>query len=296
MNETPLLPPRPPAARESRATLTLLTGEQAGRLFAIDGAILTIGRGPEAGLVIDEVGVSRRHAHIARTPEGGFYVEDLSSTNGTVVGAERVGVSLLQTGDILQIGTHVRLRFAVVDAIEESLYRHLYDSATHDPLTHAFNRRYLADRLAGALDDALHSGDDLAVLMVDVDSLKRVNDCFGHLAGDRALSTIAARIARALRCEDVLARYGGDEFVVLALGSDRIDSRQLAERVRQAVGGLRMRARGRNVRITASIGVASLIDVAPCDDPASALLALADRRMYSAKASGRNRVCDVTAT
>jgi diguanylate cyclase (GGDEF)-like protein len=287
-HDTPMLPPSPPLARDARASLMVLTGVHAGRLVSVGDAVVTIGRDPEVELVVDEVGVSRHHARVGRTPEGGFYVEDLGSTNGTFRGTERVGLAQLGTGDMLQIGTHVRVRFAVVDAIEESLCRRLYESSMHDPLTHMFNRRYLLDRLADALDEARRSRGDLAVLSVDIDSLKHVNDEFGHLAGDRALCAIAARIARSVRAEDVLARYGGDEFVVLALDSDGVDARQLAERIRRAAGGLRMRARGRDVRITASIGVACLVDVLPCVDPGAALLALADTRMYAAKASGGN--------
>jgi diguanylate cyclase (GGDEF)-like protein len=166
----------------------------------------------------------------------------------------------------------------------------------NDPLTHVFNRRYLADRLADALDDARHSHGGLSVLLVDIDALKHVNDRFGHLAGDTALRAIAARIAQSLRSEEILARYGGDQFVVLALGTDGGASRHLAERVRRAVEGLHMRARGREVGIIASIGVASLADVLPCDDPGAALLALADTRMYAAKASGGNRIGTGTAT
>ena len=193
---------------------------------------------------------------------------------------------------MLQLGPHLRVRFAIVDAVEESLGRRLYESSMHDPLTHVFNRRYLADRLLAEVARARRADGDVAVLMIDVDSLKGVNDRFGHLAGDRALCTVAARIRRALRIEDVLARYGGDEFVVLAVGTDAADAVQLAERIRRAVEGLHMSARGREVRITTSIGVASLAEVGASDDePVAALLAMADARMYEAKASGGNRVC-----
>lgn len=190
-----------------------------------------------------------------------------------------MGLVLLHTGDLLQVGPHIRLRFAVVDAVEESLCRQLYESSMHDPLTLLFNRRYLTDHLAEAVADSRHSGGDVAVLMIDVDAFKDVNDRFGHLAGDRALCTVGARILRSLRAVDVLARYAGDEFVVLAIGTDTDETRQLAERVRRAVEGLHMSARGREVRITASIGVATLREVVGRDDQAAALLTLADARM-----------------
>jgi diguanylate cyclase (GGDEF)-like protein len=263
----------------------------AGRLVSIDEKHpVTIGRAEDADLVVDETSVSRHHARVARTPEGGFYVEDLGSVNGTFVGASRVTVAPLERGNLLQLGPRLRMRFAIVDAVDEALHQQLYDSSVRDPLTQIFNRRYLAGRLRAEMARARRGGGDLAILMIDVDSLKAVNDSFGHLAGDRALTAVAARVHRTLRVEDVLVRYGGDEFVVLAVGTDRVDARQLAERIRRSVEGLHMSARGQEVRITASIGVASLEELAANDEPA-ALLAMADARMYSAKESGKNRVC-----
>jgi two-component system cell cycle response regulator len=270
--------------------LTVLTGLQAGRLMAVDGPGAVIGRAPDADLVVDEVGVSRRHARIARNAGGGFYVEDLASTNGTFVGAQRVGIAPLHEVEVLRLGPELKVRFAMVDPAEESLGRYLYEASVRDPLTHAFNRQYLQDRLVAEIARARRAHGHLAVLMIDVDALKTVNDRFGHLAGDRALSAICSRIRRALRVEDVLARYGGDEFVVLAMGTDPNDAIRLAERVRRAVEGLHMSAGGCDVSITTSLGVASLAEVNGADAPGPALFAMADARMYGAKAAGGNRV------
>jgi two-component system cell cycle response regulator len=291
--KTPLLPASLPHDSAGRATLTVLTGLQAGRLMAVDGTHVTIGRAADADLVVDETGVSRHHARVARSPGGGFYVEDLGSTNGTFVGAARVGVSVLHQVDVLQLGPHLKVRFAIVDSAEESLSRQLYEASVHDPLTHAFNRQYLADRMLAEIARAQRARGDVAVLMIDVDALKTVNDRFGHLAGDRTLCMVAAAIRRSLRVGDVFARYGGDEFVVLVTGTDCADAMRLAERIRRAVEGLNLSARGQAVPITASIGVASLTELAASDEPVAALLAGADARMYAAKTLGRNRVCTV---
>lgn len=250
-----------------------------------------IGRDPDADLVVEETGVSRHHVRIVPSPDGTFYAQDLGSTNGTFLHAERIGVSSLQAGDVLQLGPHLRVRFAIVDSEAEALYRRLYESSIHDALTRVFNRRYLGDRLMAEIAHARRTGGDVTVLMIDVDCLKEINDHCGHLAGDRALCTVAARIMRVLRIEDMLARYGGDEFVVLAVGSASEEALHLAERVRRAVEDLRMSARGHEVRITASIGLASLAEVRAREAPWTDLIALADARMYSAKASGKNRVC-----
>jgi two-component system cell cycle response regulator len=289
--DTPLRPVAMAPPREARATLTLLTGLHSGHLHPLDGAATTIGRSVESNLVVDEEGVSRHHARIDRTAEGAFYVEDLGSTNGTFLGADRVGVALLRGGDLLQLGPLLQVRFAIVDSPEESFYRRLYESSVHDPLTHVFNRSYMNDRLLAEVSSARRAGTDVTVLMLDIDHLKEVNDRFGHMAGDRALCTIASRILRALRVTDMLARYGGDEFVVIATGTGGDEARLLAERVLRAVEGLQMGARGGTVRITASIGIASLGEIASSDEPVSELFCLADERMYAAKATGRNRVC-----
>jgi len=280
--------------RDAQATLTLLTGLRAGHLHPIDGAATTIGRSVESNLVVEEEGVSRHHARIERTSEGAFYVEDLGSTNGTFLGADRVGVALLRGGDLLQLGPSLQVRFAIVDSPEESFYRRLYESSVHDPLTHVFNRSYMNDRLLAEVANARRAGTDVTLLMLDVDHLKEVNDRFGHMAGDRALCTIASRVLRALRVTDMLARYGGDEFVVIAAGPAGDEAWLLAERVLRSVAGLQMGARGGTVHITASIGMASPGEIASSEDPVRDLLGLADERMYEAKATGRNRVCTST--
>ncbi len=290
-HDTPAMHTPLPLTGNARATLTVLTGLHAGHIMAVDGAPVTVGRASDADLVVDDASVSRHHVRITHMKAGGFCAEDLASTNGTFVGAARVGVAVLHRDDLIQLGPRLRLRFAIIDSAEESLHRQLYESSVRDPLTNAFNRRYLAERLVAEVARERRAEGDVAIMMIDVDSLKDVNDGFGHLAGDRVLTSVAARIQRALRVEDVLARYGGDEFVVLATGTDRGDAGQLAERIRCAVEGLQVSAQGREVKITTSIGVASLTELTSEDEPVRTLLAMADARMYVAKASGRNKVC-----
>ncbi len=292
--ETPVLPVRAYVASGSRATVTLLTGMNAGYLVSVDASGVTVGRGPDVGLVVDDPGVSRNHARIARAPDGGFYIEDLGSTNGTFVGSSRVELSLLHGGETVQLGPTLLMRFAVVDQGEESLHRRLYDSANHDPLTRLYNRRHFSDRLVVEMAQAQRAGTELAILIADVDSLKLVNDTFGHLAGDRALCVVGARIKGTIRADDVLARYGGDEFIIVAPRIGVAEAQSLGERIRRAVEDLQMSARGQNARITLSVGGAALSEVPSTGDSGAALIALADSRLYEAKASGRNRMCTTT--
>jgi diguanylate cyclase (GGDEF)-like protein len=291
---TPVLRSSCPPRTGLGATLTVLTGMHTGRNVAIDTAPVTVGRAPDADLILEDSGVSRHHLLIARAAEGAFFAEDLRSTNGTFLRADRIGVALLHEGDLLQLGPNVRLCFASLDsALESSLQPVPDDTSVYDPMTRVFHRNYLDGRLLAELARAERANGEVTVLMIGVDSLEEVNEHFGHLAGDRVLCTIVARIRHLLHIEDVLARYDGDTFVVVAAGTAGACVWELAERVRRAVEGLHMSARGREVRITASIGVASLAELGSGDASAAALLATADARMCGAKSSGGNRVSNV---
>lgn len=289
--DTPVIGAYARKASSFRATLTLLTGAQAGRLAAIEASPMILGRAADSDMVLEDPGVSRRHARLVRTAAGGFYIEDLRSTNGTFVNWGRVGLSLLQGGEVLHIGPHLRMRFAIVDAVEEALYRRLYESSIRDALTQLFNREYLRDRLVVEIAHARRTNADLALLAIDIDSLKQVNDRFGHAIGDRALCSVADCMKRAVPINDVLARYGGDEFLIVATAVGGIEAAaHLAERVRRSVEELDLAMCGQEVRLTLSIGIASLSELTTIEHPISALMALSDERLYRAKAAGRNCV------
>jgi diguanylate cyclase (GGDEF)-like protein len=277
--------PRPP---ESEALVTVITGPQAGRFAATSGTPMTIGRASDADLVVDDDGVSPHHVRIARAAGKGYYVEDLGSTTGTFLGTVPIGVALLRDGDHLKLGPNVEARFAVVEPVDATPQRIVPSSAGYDPLTGAHNRLALNERLIAEVLYARRAKTDLGALAIDVDNLKDVNDRYGRGAGDSVLRTMVARIRGLLGAEDTLARSGGDEFIVLVVGSAGPDAIDLAERVRGAAEGLHA---GRDARITVSIGVASLSELYGSDEPARALLVSARARMHRAQAAGANRVC-----
>jgi diguanylate cyclase (GGDEF)-like protein len=128
---------------------------------------------------------------------------------------------------------------------------------------------------------------------MDVDEFKRINDRFGHGAGDRALRLIAGSIRRIIRPGDVFARYGGDEFVLLARSLDSDGAEALAERIRESVEQAQPDLATGALRATLSIGVVSRLPASRCTG--SQLIRLADRAMYRAKAEGRNRVVAIAA-
>ena len=292
---TPMVPSHPLPPGSSRGTILVLTGLNAGRLAGVDHRGLVVGRSGDVDLVVDDPAVSYRHVRIAIDVNDVFYVEDLDSTNGTFVAGHRVMRSVLVPGDTIQLGPELKLRFSLSSETDESLQRRLYESSVRDPLTRTFSRAYFADRMMVEIAVANRAESEAALLMIDLDGLKQVNDRHGHLSGDRALSFVAATIARAIRMGDLLARYGGDEFVVLASRTSLAQALVLAERVRRAVAHLCFVAGGERVVMTVSVGVASLREIEVDAPPKEALLKLADDRLYEAKRAGRNRVRPVTA-
>jgi two-component system cell cycle response regulator len=278
-----------PIAQRDRALLTVLTGLNAGQVFTLDTDESTIGRGREANVRIEDVGISRTHSRIVRTMEGKFVVEDLGSTNGTFVAGVKVERVEIRTGDRVQIGPNVVLRFAILDEAEEQLAHQLYEASTKDGLTKVYNRKYFVERLAAEVAYAQRHKSPLAIILFDLDHFKKVNDTHGHLAGDVVLRVVAAQVQRTIRTEDVLARYGGEEFVILVRGIPHPNVAHFGERVRKAVERLTVPWEHIQIRATISIGVGSLSEL-PETAAGDELLHLSDERLYSAKSGGRNRV------
>ncbi|MBI3203879.1 MAG: diguanylate cyclase [Myxococcales bacterium] len=274
---------------KNRSLFTVLSGPDSGRIFALDGDELVFGREePAAGRILDD-GLSRRHARVIAR-EGSTYIEDLGSTNGTFVGDARLtGPRKLEDGDRIALGQSVVVKFSMVDALEEEAQRALYDSTVRDPLTRAFNRRYLEERLTSEHSYAARHGSDLTVAVMDIDHFKRINDTWGHAAGDLVLKKVSAAVSRSLRTEDVFARYGGEEFVVVLRGIAPDKALQFGERVRALVEGLSVVFNGQSIAVTTSVGVATMTGGRSFAGSAE-LLSAADGALYAAKNHGRNRV------
>jgi two-component system, cell cycle response regulator len=288
-----IAPPSNPQLQGTRAVLTVVSGPSTGRAFSVaeGGAETVIGRGRDVQVRIDDAGVSRAHAQVRETTDGVYEVEDLGSTNGTFVDGRRVERAELQSGDRIHIGPNVVVSFAIVAAQAEHVAQQLYESSVRDPLTRTFNRRYLVDRLASEFAYAERHQTHLALILFDLDLFKRVNDAHGHLAGDDVLRDVAALVQRLVRVEDVFARYGGEEFVLLVRGIEHDNVGRFAERVRSAVEKLEVAHEALVLKVTISLGFASLHEVTDEQRDADGLLRLADERLYKAKTAGRNRVC-----
>ena len=273
-----------------RPLLTVLVGLNEGQVVALDRAETFIGRGRDAHVGVDDAGISRRHARIVRLVGPRYVIEDLHSANGVFVNGRKIEHVELVDGDRIQVGARLVLRFGFLSADEEALAHKLYEGSTRDALTGLYNRRYAGERLVAEVAHAQRHGTLFGLVLFDIDHFKRVNDAFGHQAGDGVLRVVAAQVQKAIRTEDVLARYGGEEFVVLVRGVEHDKVAMLAERIRRGVERLSMPCESKTIRTSVSIGVASLTECGP-KATAEALMKLADERLYRAKTGGRNRVC-----
>lgn len=273
-----------PLRRSEKSCLVVLAGSSFGEMYQIPAGRTVIGRGERAAVRILDDGISREHAAIESDGRHAMLV-DLQSTNGTFCNGLRVGRHELADGDKIALGANSILKFTYQDELDAHFQKQLYESALRDGLTNSFNRRYFLDRLNGEMKFAKRHQSSLALLFLDLDHFKKINDNHGHPAGDRVLAAVATQITSMLRTEDVFARYGGEEFAVVCRGIDLPGAMALADRILAAVRGLRIEHAGRTILVTVSIGVAvdgSLPDM-------QSLIAAADAAMYEAKRQGRNR-------
>ena len=159
--------------------------------------------------------------------------------------------------------------------------------AQTDPLTGVLNRRSLIERLHAACSRAQTRGLPVALLFIDLDHFKSINDTRGHLAGDACLRAVIGPIQKELRKSDVIGRYGGEEFIVILSSADAHAAQTIAQRIRERVEGLEIEGFGDPIRFTCSIGVAASDSLNVWDEE---LVASADSAVYVAKAAGRNQV------
>ena len=163
------------------------------------------------------------------------------------------------------------------------------EMAITDALTGLFNRRYMESHLASLLEQATARGKPLAVLVLDIDYFKSINDSHGHDASDDVLREFALRIKRSIRGIDLACRFGGEEFVVVMPETDIAVAAMVAERLRRRIAAepFAINAGTRSIPVTISIGIAALRGA---EDNAAGVLKRADQALYRAKRDGRNRV------
>jgi diguanylate cyclase (GGDEF)-like protein len=276
----------PRALTRQCACLIQYSGEALGRRYLLDAPLITIGRAPTNRIGIPDDSVSREHAKCIAADET-IEIEDLRSSNGTFINEKRVrSRMILRDGDIIRLG-NVLLKFFAQNNIENVFHDKIYVLATIDAGTQVFNKKYLLETLDSEFKFSRSYGRPMAVIYYDLDFFKKINDAHGHSCGDYILRE-SAQVARScVRNEDVLGRYGGEEFVVVLPNSDGVIAADLAENIRKAVEQHSFEFEGNRLQLTMSMGVSEIQQgFASYRD----LLDDADRKLYQSKNSGRNRV------
>ena len=273
-----------PVAKE--ACLVVIYGLELGKKFNLNRPQIIIGRSSKADIQIDQEAVSRNHCKIINTGNA-IMLRDMGSTNGTYVNDEPVDEYVLRDGDLIKIGRTI-FKFLTGGNIENAYHEEIYRLTTIDGLTQIFNKRYFLDTIEREVARAHRYRRPLSLVMFDIDHFKKVNDGYGHLAGDYVLKHLASTVKGKIRREDCFARYGGEEFAIVLPEIDGAGSAPFAEKIRQIVEKTEFKFENTRIPVTISMGVATV--EAELTETA-ALIKRADERLYEAKASGRNRVC-----
>ncbi len=282
----------PPASGRPRATadclVVIYTREPTllGKRFVLEHNSTRVGRGVDNHIVLDGDSVSRRHAHFEQRAAA-WLVVDLGSTNGTYCNDVQVSrEAVLKNGDRVKIGPTI-FKFLSGADVEAQYHEELYRMTIMDGLTQLHNKRYLYEALDREIIRSRRHERDLSVLMFDIDHFKRINEVYGHLAGDFVLKELARVIQALIRRDEVFARCGGEEFSIILPETTLDGAVALAQTLRQKLSEHVFVFQADSIRATISIGAALLQEP---DRGATDLIKRADEYLNFAKSTGRNRV------
>jgi diguanylate cyclase (GGDEF)-like protein len=255
-----------------------------GSLINLPDKPMTLGRAEVCDVRLEDQHISRRHLTI-KPRHGGHVVIDLESTNGTFVNDQGITKAKLKNGDMVRAGIHI-FRYLSGESVETDYHKEIYRLTISDPLTGVYNKRYFLEYLERELARSIRYQRPLALILLDLDRFKAINDQLGHLAGDDTLREVAARLKDKTRQEELLARYGGEEFAVVLPETNLEGAVLIGERLRRLVGEQPFCFGGQKHHVTVSLGVAVMDGTVPLS--VEDLIREADARLYEAKAAGRN--------
>ena len=263
----------------------IIRGQNVGKKFDLDRE-LTVGRDAAADITLDDGLVSRAHARF--TPSSvGHKVADLMSTNGTFVNDTRLkSHHYLSDGDKVAIGQTV-FKFISQDNIEAAFHEHVWALTRICGLTGVHNRPAFDQAILNEVARSEQARAPLALMLFDLDHFKRINDTWGHRAGDYVLKQVGHLLNVHSREDDFAARYGGEEFAILIKGLPPPGAAKFAEFLRGRIAAHRFEFEGQHIPVPISAGV---VDWSGQIGSAARLIELADQRMYAAKQGGRNQV------
>jgi two-component system cell cycle response regulator len=285
--KTPERSPVRGASQEACLVYIYPTGPAMGSRYPLGAKPVVIGRSDDCAVHNPDASVSRWHSRITRGDDGQYWVLDLGSTNGTFVNNACRQESVLRDGDYLRVGNCI-YRFLASGNVEAEYHEEIYRLTILDGLTQLHNRRYLTEFLEREVVRTVRHHHSLAVILLDIDHFKAINDELGHLAGDVALRELCARVRSVIREDELLARYGGEEFAIVLPEANIKMARETAERIRLLVEKKPFLFNDQTYPLTISVGVAVMAGNESLS--VEALLNRADTNLHRAKQTGRNRV------
>jgi len=277
-------------AKEALSCLVLIDGQPLGKKFTLIPPLVRLGRGSKSEILIEDNAISRVHAEL-RFQGDAVIIEDLESVNGTFVNDKRLDrPQALKEGDYIRVGRTV-FKYLPRRNVENIYHEKMLDLATIDGLTKIFNKKYISDFLDAEYHRCRNLYLELSVIIFDLDLFKQLNDQYGHLAGDFALTTVCQILkSEVLRAHDAFGRWGGEEFMVVLPEMELQRACEIAERMRVTIESHPFQFEGKRLPVTVSLGVAAIDNsMKNVDD----LIHRADQALYKAKKLGRNRVCTV---
>jgi diguanylate cyclase (GGDEF)-like protein len=276
-----------PQRRDMRdACLVVIYGEDLGRRVPLGTEPTVLGRSSKCDVQIDQESVSRNHCRVSFNGKT-YSMRDLGSTNGTYVNDELIDEINLRDGDQIKVGRTI-LKFITGGNIEAQYHEEIYRLMTIDGLTEVHNKRYFQEMLDREVSRSSRYDRVFAVVLFDIDHFKKINDTYGHLAGDAVLRQLGAIVRNKVRRDDIVARVGGEEFGILLPEVGRDGGADVARKLREMVESTDFRFENTTIDVTISLGVSQW---EPGVKDAQDLVARADAKLYEAKNSGRNRVC-----
>ena len=239
--------------------LIIVRGGIPGTMLRLCQKSSSLGRSAENTFQVHDNTVSRRHAVISVDAAGTACVRDLGSTNGTFVNSRRVPMHTpvaIGDGSRIQLGSATLLKYLKLDPCEEGFQRELYERSVRDDLTGLYNRGYFLSQIGplAELNSLCELG--LALILVDIDHFKQINDTHGHSVGDLILHEVAEVLRESTRGEDLVARYGGEEFILALPSSSLEQATERAERIRILISSRVVDTSRGRVGVTASLGLA----------------------------------------
>lgn len=263
-----------------------------GKQWPIDKTDIIIGRSMTSTIFVDDRSVSKSHAKLSISG-GDVFILDLESTNRTVVNDDSIPPLVpVKLGNNDQIKTgNVLFKFLERGSLEAHALEQLQTKSEKDPLTGAYNKGALQMKGIESFKRAKLLKVPMSIAVFDIDHFKKINDSYGHPAGDYILKELSQVIGtKLIRLDDYFARYGGEEFVVLLFGSNLQQAIEIGERLRATIEGHNFVYQGTKIHVTISVGVSTKqAEMSTWEE----LFAKADEALYMSKKGGRNRVSSI---